>query len=164
MQDTKFKPGKSGNPNGRPKDKTPATLLRKSIAEHMPDIVLKLVEQAKEGDVQAAKVLLDRICPPLRPQAIPVNIDIGETLTDTGDNIVNATMSGAIAPDVGAMLIRALAEQSKLIELQGIMERLKQLEKTVGRNSNRENMTEEDYLREIKAADERLGLSGLWCL
>jgi len=32
-----FKPGQSGSPAGRPKDKTPATLLRKAIADDMPD-------------------------------------------------------------------------------------------------------------------------------
>jgi hypothetical protein len=41
MTTTKFKPGVSGNPKGKPKDKTPATLLRKSIAEAMPEIILR---------------------------------------------------------------------------------------------------------------------------
>lgn len=129
MTDTKFKPGQSGNPNGRPKDKTPVTLLRKSIADDMPEIVNALIEQAKSGDVQAAKVLLDRVCPPLRPQAMPVNIQIGATLPETGGNVVDATLNGSIAPDIGSMLIRALAEQGKLIELQELTERLQRLER-----------------------------------
>jgi hypothetical protein len=77
MPTPKFKPGQSGNPAGRPKDKTPSTMLRKAIAEDMPDVVKKLIELAKEGDVQAAKVLMDIICPPLKPQALPVNIETG---------------------------------------------------------------------------------------
>ncbi|WP_054760632.1 DUF5681 domain-containing protein [Methylomonas koyamae] len=129
MPTPKFKPGQSGNPAGRPKDKTPATLLRKAIADDMPDVVRKLVELAKEGDVQAAKVLLDRICPPLRPQALPVVIETGSTLPETGGNVVTATLSGNVPPDIGAMLIRALAEQGKLIELQEMADRLQRLEK-----------------------------------
>ncbi|WGS85832.1 DUF5681 domain-containing protein [Methylomonas sp. UP202] len=129
MPTPKFKPGQSGNPAGRPKDKTPATLLRKAIADDMPDVVRKLVELAKEGDVQAAKVLLDRICPPLRPQAIPVTVEKGATLPESGGNVVAATLSGEIPPDIGAMLIRALAEQGKLIELQEMADRLQRLEK-----------------------------------
>ena len=129
MPTPKFKPGQSGNPAGRPKDKTPATLLRKAIADDMPDVVRKLVELAKQGDVQAAKVLLDRICPPLRPQALPVTIETGATLPETGGNVVTATLSGNVPPDVGAMLIRALAEQGKLIELQEMADRLQRLEK-----------------------------------
>lgn len=128
MPTPKFKPGQSGNPAGRPKDKTPATLLRKSIAEDMPDIVKKLAELAKEGDVQSAKVLLERVCPPLKPQALPVNIDTGATLPETGGNVVVATLSGIVPPDIGAMLIRALAEQGKLIELQEMSDRLQRLE------------------------------------
>jgi hypothetical protein len=129
MPTPKFKPGISGNPNGRPKDKTPATLLRKSIADDMPEIIQTLVGLAKNGDVQAAKVLLDRICPPLKPQALPVNVAIGETLPETGGNVVFATLNGSIPPDIGSMLIRALSEQGKLIELQEMADRLQRLEK-----------------------------------
>ncbi len=129
MPNQKFQPGQSGNPAGRPKDKTPATLLRKAIAADMPDVVRKLVELAKEGDVHAAKVLLDRICPPLKPQALPVNIETGANLPETGGNVVTATLNGTVPPDIGAMLIRALAEQGKLIELQEMADRLQRLEK-----------------------------------
>ena len=128
MPTPKFKPGQSGNPKGRPKDKTPATLLRRSISEDMPAIINTLVELAKGGDVQAAKVLLDRVCPILKPQAMPVNIPIGATLPETGGHVVDATLNGSIAPDIGSMLIRALAEQGKLIELQELTERLQRIE------------------------------------
>jgi hypothetical protein len=131
---TKYKPGQSGNPNGRPKDKTPATQLRKSIAGDMQDIIDKLVELAKDGDVQAAKVLLDRVCPTLKPQAMPVNVPIGDTLPDTGGNIIVATLTGQIPPDIGAALITALSNQGKLIELQELAERLSRIEKTLGVN------------------------------
>jgi hypothetical protein len=131
---TKYKPGQSGNPNGRPKDKTPATQLRKSIAGDMQDIIDKLVELAKDGDVQAAKVLLDRVCPTLKPQAMPVNVPLGDTLPDTGGNIIVATLTGQIPPDIGAALITALSNQGKLVELQELAERLSRIEKTLGVN------------------------------
>jgi hypothetical protein len=37
-------------------------------------------------------------------------------------------LNGSIAPDIGSMLIRALAEQGKLIELQELTERLQRIE------------------------------------
>jgi hypothetical protein len=129
MTQTKFKPGISGNPNGRPKDKTPATILRKSISEDMPEIIKTLVELAKGGDVQAAKVLLDRICPALKPQAMPINLPNNGTLTEQGNEIIKATMAGQIPPDIGSQLITALSNQGKLIELQEMAERLQRLEK-----------------------------------
>ncbi len=129
MTAAKFKPGQSGNPKGRPKNKTPATLLRKSIIDDMPDIILKLVEQAKEGDTAAAKILLDRCVPSLKPQSMAINLPVNGTLTEQGGEIIRATLSGNIPPDIGAQLITALANQGKLIELQELTERLTHIEK-----------------------------------
>lgn len=125
---TKFQPGQSGNPNGRPKDKTPATLLRKSIVDEMPAILKTLVNLAKEGDVQAAKVLLDRICPPLKPQALSINLPVNGTLCEQGGEIIKATLAGHIAPDTGGQLIAALANQGKLIETTELIARIEILE------------------------------------
>lgn len=129
MPTPKFKPGVSGNPNGRPKDKTPATLLRKSIAEDMPEIIKALVSLAKSGDVQAAKVLLDRICPALKPQALPIFLPVNGSLSEQGNEIIKATLAGHIPPDIGSQLITALANQGKLIELQEMAERLQRIER-----------------------------------
>jgi len=128
MTGTKFKPGQSGNPNGRPKDKTPATILRKSIADAMPEILAQLVEQAKAGDVAAAKVLLDRVCPPLKPQALPISLPVNGSLTEQGGEIIRATMAGQIPPDIGSQLITALAAQSKIIEIDELTKRIEALE------------------------------------
>jgi hypothetical protein len=129
MKEHLFKPGQSGNPKGKPKNKTPATLLRKSIIEDMPEIILTLVKQAKNGDVAAAKVLLDRCCPALKPQAMAINFPVNGTLAEQGNEIIRATMSGQIPPDIGSQLITALANQGKLVELQEITERLQRIEK-----------------------------------
>ena len=124
MPTPKFKAGISGNPKGRPKDKTPATLLRKSIIDDMPEIILKLVEQAKNGDTAAAKILLDRCCPALKPQAMAINLPVNGSLAEQGGEIIRATLSGNIPPDIGAQIITALANQGKLIELQELTERI----------------------------------------
>lgn len=128
MPTPKFKAGISGNPKGRPKDKTPATLLRKSIIDDMPEIILKLVEQAKNGDTAAAKILLDRCCPALKPQAMAINMPVNGSLAEQGGEIIRATLSGHMPPDIGAQLITALASQGKLIELQELTERIEILE------------------------------------
>ena len=127
-ESTKFKAGMSGNPAGRPKDKTAATLLRKSIIDDMPDIILKLVEQAKNGDTAAAKILLDRCCPALKPQAMAISLPVNGTLAEQGGEIIKATLSGQIPPDIGAQLISALSNQGKLIELQELTQRVEKLE------------------------------------
>jgi hypothetical protein len=128
MPTKKFKAGVSGNPKGRPKNKTAATLLRKSIIDDMPDIILKLVEQAKNGDTAAAKILLDRCCPALKPQAMAINLPANGTLAEQGNEIIKATLSGLIPPDIGSQLITALSNQGKLIELQELTQRVEKLE------------------------------------
>ncbi len=128
MPTPKFKPGQSGNPKGRPKDKTPATLLRKSIVADMPEIIKTLVNLAKSGDVQAAKVLLDRICPPLKPQALSINLPVNESLAKQGGEIIKATMAGTIPPDIASQLISVLAAQSKIIEVEELTKRIEVLE------------------------------------
>ena len=127
-ESTKFAVGVSGNPKGRKKGNTAAHLLRKSIADDMPEIILKLVEQAKNGDTAAAKILLDRCCPALKPQAMAINMPVNGSLAEQGGEVIKATLSGHIPPDIGAQLITALASQGKLVELQELTERIENLE------------------------------------
>ena len=128
MTTTKFEPGKSGNPKGRTAGKTPSTMLRKSIADDMPEIIMTLVSLAKGGDVQAARVLLDKVCPSLKPQALPISLPEKNTLAEQGNEIIRATVTGEVPPDIGAMLITALANQSRVIEIDDVLKRLEVLE------------------------------------
>ncbi len=123
-----FKKGVSGNVSGRPKNKTAATILRKSIADDMPEIINALVGLAKGGDVQAAKVLLDRICPALKPQAMAISLPVNGTLAEQGGEIIKATMTGQIPPDIGSQLITALAHQAKIVEVDELTRRIEALE------------------------------------
>jgi hypothetical protein len=123
-----FKPGVSGNPKGRKPGRTPQTLLRKSLVEHIPKILAKLVELAEAGDVGAAKVLLDKCLPNLRPQAAPVELVKGVDLAESGANIVAATLNGSISADTGVLLSKVLSDQAKLVEQSDLMERIAALE------------------------------------
>jgi hypothetical protein len=129
MPTPKFQPGQSGNPAGRPKGQHPAHKLRNAIVENMPQIIENLVILAKSGDVQAAKVLLDRVCPPLKPQAMPISLPVNGSLAEQGGEIIKATMSGQIPPDIGSQLITALTHQAKIVEIDDVIKRLEVLER-----------------------------------
>jgi hypothetical protein len=60
-----FAPGKSGNPNDRPKGaRNKATIAAESLLDgEVETLTRKLIERAKEGDVGALRFCLDRICP-----------------------------------------------------------------------------------------------------
>ena len=126
----KFKAGQSGNPQGRPKDKTPATILRKAIADDMPAVLDVIIQQAKDGDMAAAKLLLDRICPALKPQAqtVELNTDNIETLAGQGASIIDATFNGLMPADSAAQFMTALASQAKIIETTELLERIERIE------------------------------------
>jgi hypothetical protein len=128
MPTPKFKPGVSGNPAGRPKGQHPAHKLRNAIVESMPQIIENLVNLAKNGDVAATKVLLDRVCPTLKPQAMPISLPVNGSLAEQGGEIIKATMSGQIPPDIGSQLITALAHQAKIVEIDDVLKRLDALE------------------------------------
>jgi hypothetical protein len=94
----------------------------------MPDILNKLIELAKGGDVQAIKLVLERVCPALKPQAVPISLPFVESLAGQGNEIIRATMSGQIPPDIGSQLITALANQAKIIEVDELTKRIEALE------------------------------------
>ena len=111
-----YKPGESGNKKGRPSGKSPAMLIRNHIAGEMPNIMKVLVTAAEDGDIQACKILVDRVCPVLRPQAASIDLPTTGTLAQKGDRIVKAMMSGALAPDVGSQLLSALHTQAATVD------------------------------------------------
>jgi len=76
--------GKSGNPNGRPrKSQKTMAQLRSQISEHLPDVIEVLAGAAKKGDVQAARILVERCVPSMR--AIDQNVNVNEAVRAISD-------------------------------------------------------------------------------
>ena len=74
-----WKQGESGNPRGRPrKSQKSMAQLRSQISEHLPDVIEVLANAAKEGDVQAARILVERCVPSMR--ALDQNINVNESV------------------------------------------------------------------------------------
>jgi hypothetical protein len=126
-----FKPGQSGNPNGRPPGTSGAAKLRAAIADDLEAIIEAMVERAKAGDTGAAKLLLDRAIPALKPQAASVAIDgmMGGTLSQRATAAIDAAAAGELSPDVAAQLVAAVGTLAKVIEIDELEKRLAKLEK-----------------------------------
>ena len=76
--------GKSGNPNGRPrKSQKTMAQLRSQISEHLPDVIEVLAGAAKKGDVQAARILVERCV--LSMRAIDQNVNVNEAVRAISD-------------------------------------------------------------------------------
>jgi len=79
-----WKQGQSGNPKGRPrKSQKTMAQLRSQISEHLPDVIEVLANAAKQGDVQAARILVERCVPSMR--ALDQNINVNDSVRGISD-------------------------------------------------------------------------------
>ena len=124
-----WKPGQSGNPAGKPSGSGELQKLRAAIGEHVPEIINQLVAAARGGDIQAARLILERVLPPVKaieqPQAI--NLPDG-TLTEQGRAVLAAVAAGELAPGQGAQLLAAIGALGKIAELEELAARITALE------------------------------------
>jgi len=89
-----FVKGQSGNPSGRPKADTAS--LRPLLNQHGADVLQIVFNAAKNGDMVACRLILERLYPAIKPQSLPVTIPMGESLPETGQNVIAETMKGNI--------------------------------------------------------------------
>jgi hypothetical protein len=120
----------AGNP-GRPKGSGRAARLATAIARDMPDIIDALVTQAKDGNTQAAALLLARAYPLPKPTSAPIRLTFapGASLSDKAHGIIDAVAAGSLAPDTGAQLIAALGKVVAIVEATELERRIEALEK-----------------------------------
>ena len=125
-----WSPGTSGNPKGKPPGSGQLQKLRASIAEHVPSILEQLVTAAQGGDVQAARLILERVLPPVKATEQPVELQLpeGGTLTMTGRAVLSAVASGDLAPSQGAALLGAIGTLARVTEIDELDARLTKLE------------------------------------
>ena len=126
----RFVKGQSGNPADRPPGaENKVSRLRRMIADRIPDVVNTLIEAATAGDVQAARLLLERCLPLVKAGYEPVILQhSGTSLTEQGAAVIRAMTQGEISPDAGGAMLQALMAQSKLVESQELVGRLEALE------------------------------------
>jgi hypothetical protein len=115
--------GVSGNPKGRPSGLGEVAKLRTEIAAHVPGIVQGLLTRALEGDTGAARLLLERSVPPLRPVEMPDG-----SLTVKAEAILAAIGGGELSPSQGASLLSAVAGLARVVEMDEVRKRLDALE------------------------------------
>lgn len=126
----RWQPGQSGNPNGKKPGSGELQRLRASIAADVPDILAGLVAAAKGGDAQAAKLILERIFPAVKPVEQTQELDLpeGGTLTAQGRAVLSAVALGYLAPAQGAQLLTAIGTLARVTEVDELVSRITKLE------------------------------------
>jgi hypothetical protein len=129
-----WRKGVSGNPRGRrAKGLATAERLRNALVKDLPAILETVVKNAIAGDITAAKTILERVLPPLKAIEVPAYLhELTGTLSEQGQQILQAMAAGSLAPSQAAQLIGAVAAQAKIVEVDEFANRLEALEKRLG--------------------------------
>jgi hypothetical protein len=132
-RDTRFKPGRSGNPAGKkPGTRNKVTMAVQDLLYGQAEaLTQKCVELGLEGDMTALRKCLDRIIPVVKER--PVSMDLPDTSTAEGiekanDAILQAVATGQISPGEGAVFSNILKERRGSLETTEFDQRLSALE------------------------------------
>jgi hypothetical protein len=112
MQDTRFKPGQSGNPAGKPKGtRHRVTQAVDALLDGEAEkLTRKAIEMALSGDGTAMRLCFDRLSPPRRDRPIPFALPKLDTAADAkaaGAAIVQAVADGDLTPSEAARHVEA---------------------------------------------------------
>lgn len=128
----KFQKGQSGNPAGKPKGaKDRRTEMRALLQPHADKLIQTAVNLALAGDVQALRICIDRIIPPVREDRLQVALpEIADAAgcTEAQAVIMKAVASGELLPSQGEALAGLVENRRRAIETTEIMKRLEALE------------------------------------
>jgi len=129
----RFQPGQSGNPAGKPRGtRNRATTLAEQLLDgEAQTMVRTAIERAKNGNMAALRLCLDRILPPRRDRpvsfAMPV-LNSAENAAKAVAAITTAVSRGDLTPSEAGELSRVIEAYVKAIETSEIERRLKILE------------------------------------
>lgn len=126
----RWKAGQSGNPKGKPPGSGQLQKMRAALADDVPEILAMLGTAAKGGDMQAARMILERVLPPVKAieQAVALQLPDGSTLTAKAAAVLSAAAAGDLAPGQAAQLIAALGTLAKIHEVDELAARITALE------------------------------------
>lgn len=139
----KYKKGFSGNPKGKPKGaRNKSTLAAEALLEgSLEKICKKVEEEALNGNMQAAKMILERFLPPRKDRCVEIDLPSVHTSEDVLNAIgfiVNAVGKGSITPSEGEFLTKMVESYLTALEDYQFESRLKNLEENLNNRSKHE--------------------------
>jgi hypothetical protein len=130
---TKFKPGKSGNPCGKPRgalNQTTRAALE-VLGGDLEAITQECIKQAKEGNLMAVKLVLDKLIPSAKELPLSLSLPKVEgaaTLPAALSAVMAAVAQGEITPGEGQAVCSMLENYRRGLELTELEARLTALE------------------------------------
>jgi hypothetical protein len=134
QENTKFKPGQSGNPKGRAQgSRNAATRAMEALLDGESEaLTRKAIEMAKEGDMAALRLCLDRILPPRKDRPVSFALPSIAGPQDAAaamSSILAAVSSGEVTPGEGAEVAKLIDSYVRAVEATELNERITRLER-----------------------------------
>lgn len=132
----KFQKGRSGNPKGKMRGtKNKVTLVAEMMLQgELENICRRLIQEAISGNMQAIKMILDRILPPKRDLPVAIDLPKLENSSDALEAMASITMAisnGKISVSEGESLSRIVDIYVKAIEVHDCEMRINRIENKV---------------------------------
>lgn len=132
-KDTRFKPGQSGNPRGRPAGSRHAYLMAMEglLDGEAEAITRKAIELAKGGDATALRLCMERLLPVRKDRHVPFTLPPLETAGDAVKataTLIGAVAAGELTPSEAAELSKLVEGFTRAVDLHDIQQRLDKLE------------------------------------
>jgi hypothetical protein len=121
----------SPNPKGRPAGVPDKRLLAtQQMLDEMRNIIAVLVGKALEGDTNAASIVLAKVLPSVKAQAEKVSFEFDATapISDQVAQVLDAVAAGAVAPDVGRLIIDSIKSLADVRATEELAARIEALE------------------------------------
>jgi hypothetical protein len=123
---TKFKPGQSGNPGGRPKGSytKQLTVLREAADKVLP----LLIDKALAGDMEAMRLIVDRAIPKAKPLTPPEAFLLPEgNLLEQVQAVLRQVAAGELSPSAASEIVGIVATAAKVEEIDSLRAELNSL-------------------------------------
>jgi hypothetical protein len=136
-----FRKGHSGNPRGRPPGaRNAATVLAEQLLDGEAEtLIRKTIQKAKQGNIPALRMCLDRILPPRRERSVRLKLPDLASACDASTAmaaITAAVASGELTPAEAGELSKLVDSYVRTIEATEIERRLRALEEGQTHNAS----------------------------
>lgn len=135
----RFRPGESGNPNGRPQGSI--SRLAQTLQDAAAEILPLWIDAARKGDEEKQHFLLDRGLPRIKAQLPNLEIEVsGDSDASRIRNLFDSVAEGEISPSAAAEMTSLLASAARVEEVEQLraeVEALKAVLKRRGKDRSR---------------------------
>jgi hypothetical protein len=129
-----FEPGKSGNPQGRPKgSRNQATLLAEALLDGEAEtLTRKVIKKALDGDSNALRFCMERLVSPRRERRVafdlPLKIETAADAAGASSRVISECATGNLSPGEASQIMALISSHVRLLEVTDFEARLAALE------------------------------------